>query len=314
MTAQELPRNLAELVARGVQFNACSLHQLAVYGGNVSRPTKVSIRLNPGLGSGHSHKTNVGGPASSFGIWHEYIDEIKTIATRHRLTINRLHTHIGSGTDPVIWTKVARLSLEQVRAFPDVKILNLGGGFKVARMQGEKGTDLGEISRAVAATITQFAAETGRELHLEIEPGTFLVANAGSLLTTIHDLVETGANGYKFLKIDSGMTDILRPTLYAAQHPLVVVNDRPAAPEKYVVVGHCCESADLLTPHPDDPEVVATRWLQRAEIGDLLVLEGAGAYCASMSAHGYNSFPKTPEILRQANGQFIELNRLMQPA
>ncbi len=305
ITAQELPRNLAELVARGVQFNACSLHQLETFG-RLFPGAEVSIRLNPGLGSGHSHKTNVGGPASSFGIWHESIDEIKTIAARHRLTIRRLHTHIGSGTDPVIWTKVARLSLEQVRAFPDVTILNLGGGFKVARMIGEKGTDLGEISRAVAETLEQFTAETGRQLHLEIEPGTFLAANAGSLITTIHDLVETGTDGYRFLKIDSGMTDILRPTLYAAQHPLVVVNDRPAAPEKYVVVGHCCESADLLTPHPDDPEVVATRWLQRAEIGDPLVIEGAGAYCASMSAHGYNSFPKTPEILRQADGQFVE--------
>lgn len=306
ITAQELPRNLAELVARGVQFNACSLHQLEVYG-ETFPGTEVSIRLNPGLGSGHSHKTNVGGPASSFGIWHEYTNEIKALAARHRLTIRRLHTHIGSGTDPVIWTKVARLSLEQVRAFPDVKILNLGGGFKVARMQGEKGTDLGEVSHAVAETIAQFATETGRELHLEIEPGTFLVANAGSLVTTIHDLVDTGADGYRFLKIDSGMTDILRPTLYAAQHPLVVVNDRPAAPEKYVVVGHCCESADLLTPHPDDPEVVATRWLQRAEIGDPLVIEGAGAYCAAMSAQGYNSFPLSRALLRHADGQLTEI-------
>ncbi len=304
ITAQELPRNLAELVANGVQFNACSLHQLEVFGESFPG-TEVSIRLNPGLGSGHSHKTNVGGPASSFGIWHQYTNEIKTIAERHGLTIHRLHTHIGSGTDPLIWTRVAQLSLELVRAFPEVKILNLGGGFKVARMRGEKATDLGEISRAVAAEIAQFANETGRQLHLEIEPGTFLVANAGSLLTTIHDIVDTGVDGDKFLKIDSGMTDILRPTLYAAQHPLVIVNDRPIAPEKYVVVGHCCESADLLTPHPDDPEVVATRWLQRAAIGDSLVIEGAGAYCASMSAHGYNSFPKTPAVLRRSDGQLV---------
>ena len=103
------------------------------------------------------------------------------------------------------------------------------------------------------------------------------------------------------------MTDILRPTLYAAQHPLVVVNNRPSALERYVVVGHCCESADLLTPHPDDSEVVATRLLQKAEIGDLLVIEGAGAYCASMSARNYNSFPRTPEVMRRLDGSFVEM-------
>ncbi|HEY5037207.1 MAG TPA: hypothetical protein VII74_08770, partial [Chthoniobacterales bacterium] len=71
ITAQELPANLSALVARGVNFNACSLHQLETYGWAFPG-TEVSIRINPGLGSGHSHKTNVGGPASSFGIWHEY--------------------------------------------------------------------------------------------------------------------------------------------------------------------------------------------------------------------------------------------------
>ncbi len=308
VTAQELPANLTSLVERGVHFNACSLHQLETYG-RLFPATGVSVRINPGLGSGHSHKTNVGGPASSFGIWYEYVAEIQAIAARHQLTIHRLHTHIGSGTDLVVWTKVARLSLEQVRAFPDVTTLNLGGGFKVARMREEKATDLQPVSRAVADALQAFSENTGRQLQLEIEPGTFLVANAGALITTINDIVDTGKDGYQFLKLDSGMTDLLRPTLYAAQHPLVVVNDRPEAPGKYAVVGHCCESADLLTPHPDDPEVVAQRWLQKAGIGDPLVIEGAGAYCASMSAHNYNSYPVTPEVMRRKDGTLLEISR-----
>ena len=197
--------------------------------------------------------------------------------------------------------RVARLSLDQVRAFPDVTILNLGGGFKVARMRYEKATDLQEVSEVIVAALESFATETGRKLHLEVEPGSYLVANAGSLITTVDDIVTTGSDGYKFLKINSGMNDLLRPTLYAAQHPLVLINQSLTL-EKYVVVGHCCESADLLTPHPDDPEVVATRTLPQAAIGDLLVVEGVGAYCAAMSAHGYNSFPRTPELLRHPDG------------
>ncbi|MGI8431584.1 MAG: diaminopimelate decarboxylase, partial [Chthoniobacterales bacterium] len=283
-----------------------SLHQLETYGRSFPK-TEIGVRINPGVGSGHSHKTNVGGPASSFGIWHESVEEIKAVAAKYQLTITRLHTHIGSGTDPLVWTRVARLSLDQVRSFPRVTTLNLGGGFKVARMSYEKKTDLQEISRVVTEALRVFAQETGRELQLEIEPGTYLAANAGSLITTIDDIVATGSDGYKFLKLDSGMTDILRPTLYAAQHPLVVVNDRPSAPERYVVVGHCCESADLLTPHPDDSEVVATRLLQKAEIGDLLVVEGVGVYCASMSARNYNSFPRTPELLRRVDGTVEEV-------
>ncbi|MFI5141141.1 MAG: diaminopimelate decarboxylase, partial [Bacteroidia bacterium] len=119
LTCQELPKNLAELVERGVQFNACSLDQLDEYGKQFPG-TNVGVRINPGMGSGHSGKTNVGGPSASFGIWHEYTDDIKRIAAEHNLTIERLHTHIGSGSDPETWTKVAQMSLDQVRDFPDV--------------------------------------------------------------------------------------------------------------------------------------------------------------------------------------------------
>jgi diaminopimelate decarboxylase len=284
VTSQEFPQNIETLVHAGVQFNACSLHQLEEYGKRFPG-TSVGIRINPGLGSGHSNKTNVGGPASSFGIWYEYTDRAKDIAEQYSLTIVRLHTHIGSGTDPAIWAKAALLSLRQVSHFPDVTTLNLGGGFKVARMHGEVSTSLEIVSQMVAEALEKFFTSTGRRIHLEIEPGTFFVANAGTLITTISDVVDTGADGYQFLKINSGMTDILRPSLYGAQHPLVVVNSRAPQPTPYIVVGHCCESGDLLTPAPGNPEALAPRIMQQAEIGDLLAIEGAGAYCASMNAH-----------------------------
>ncbi len=173
-------------------------------------------------------------------------------------------------------------------------------------MREEVSTDLQKIGLPVARALEAFAQETGRRIHLEIEPGTYLVANAGALLCRIQDKMDTGENGHVFLKLDAGMTDILRPSLYGAQHPLVVVPadpqsaDRPLEPA--VVVGHCCESGDLLSPAPGDAETLSERSMLRAETGDFLVIEGAGAYVASMASHNYNSFPQSGAVLVRENG------------
>ena len=133
LTAQELAPNLKELAEKGVMFNACSLKQLETYG-KLFPGTRVCVRINPGIGSGHANKVNVGGPASSFGIWHEYFDDIKDLANKYDLTIDTLHTHIGSGSDPAVWEKVTKMNLDAVKAFPDVTTLNMGGGFKIGRL------------------------------------------------------------------------------------------------------------------------------------------------------------------------------------
>lgn len=90
-------------------------------------------------------------------------------------------------------------------------------------MSGEQSTDLQAIGAPVKGDFEAFKEETGRELKLEIEPGTFLVANAGSLVCTVQDVVSTGSTGYEFIKLDAGMTELLRPSLYGALHPLVVM-------------------------------------------------------------------------------------------
>jgi diaminopimelate decarboxylase len=295
LTSQQLARNLDDLIERGVLFNATSLRQLEEYG-KLFPGTEVGVRLNPGIGSGHSARTNVGGVSSSFGIWHEYLPRVSSLAANHRLTISRLHTHIGSGTDPKTWREATELSLGLAQLLPDVRTLNLGGGFKVGRMDDETSADMKVVGKAIASQLKAFARKTGRELHLELEPGTFLVANAGMLIASIEDITDTGSEGYTFLKVDTGMNDIMRPTLYGAQHPMDIVPSNDDTQE-YIVVGHNCESGDLLTPAPVDPEALAPRRLPKAEVGDLLLIGGAGAYCASMSAHGYNGFPSAKEIL-----------------
>eukprot|EP00967_Tisochrysis_lutea_P130329 scaffold225277_cov30-Tisochrysis_lutea.AAC.1 len=321
LSSQETPHDLSELLALGIKFNACSLKQLRAFGEikRGDRTDQLGVRFNPGLGSGGTGKTNVGGPSSSFGIWHELMPEVKAIIAEYDLEPARIHTHIGSGSDPAVWQRVSGLSLRLCEQIPSVKIMNLGGGYKVGRMASEKSTELSVVGLPVKEAFEEFAARTGRELALEIEPGTFLVANSGSLVTTVQDIATTGVEGHAFLKLDAGMTEVLRPSLYGAQHPIVLVKH----PERvagsvvpggdYVVVGHCCESGDLLTPAPDSPETLSRRQLAAdAAIGDVIVIEGAGAYCSSMSTKNYNSFPECAELMLDVKGG-LNLIRKRQP-
>ena len=303
VTAQQLPDDLADLVRQGVLFNACSLHQLETYG-RLFPGRPVSVRVNPGLGSGHSNRTNTGGPSASFGIWHEYLDQVIATAAAHNLHITGLHSHIGSGSDPAVWQHCARLTLAVAAKLPEVERVSMGGGFKVGRIADEESTDLQEAGQPVADEFNRFAQEHGRKLHLEIEPGTFLVANAGAIVCSVVDIVDTGAQGYCFIKVDSGMTELLRPSLYGAQHPIVVV---PATPEErgrgeYLIAGHCCESGDILTPAAGNPEALAPRVLTEPRIGDAVFIGGSGAYCAGMAAKNYNSFPEACEVLHATDG------------
>lgn len=77
------------------------------------------MRFNPGKGSGGTGKTNVGGPSASFGIWHELLPQVKDIVAKYNIQVERIHTHIGSGSDPAVWQSVAGMSLALVKEFPD---------------------------------------------------------------------------------------------------------------------------------------------------------------------------------------------------
>ena len=313
LSTQELPKDFLELVEQGVSINLCSLSQIEAFG-QALPGRKIGLRVNPGLGSGGTQRTNVGGPASSFGIWHEHIDEAKELVAKYELDVFRVHSHIGSGSDPEVWVHVVSLNLELMEAFPNATNLNLGGGYKVGRFEGERTTDLQVIGEKMKAEFEAFAARTGRKIHLEVEPGTFLVANAAALLSKVQDLADTGESGYRFLKLDTGMTENIRPSMYGAQHPMWVLpgDDSHRGIKEYMVAGHCCESGDILTPAPGDPEALLPRELVEAKLGDYFVIGGSGAYCSSMAAKNYNSFPESPEVLIRESGD-IAVMRNRQP-
>ncbi|RCL30636.1 MAG: diaminopimelate decarboxylase, partial [Puniceicoccaceae bacterium] len=204
LSAQEIPEDLNELLDLGIEFNACSLRQIERFG-QIRPSGALGIRFNPGSGSGGNNRTNVGGVSSSFGIWHESVPEVKALCEDYDLVVKRIHTHIGSGSDPEVWLKVALMNFQLVEQFASVHTLNLGGGYKVGRMPNEVSTDLQVIGKPVREAFEAFAEKTGREIHCEIEPGTFLTANAGGILAEVHDLVHTGSEGYQFIKLNTGM-------------------------------------------------------------------------------------------------------------
>ncbi|MGO9482195.1 MAG: diaminopimelate decarboxylase [Candidatus Kryptoniota bacterium] len=308
LTSQEtlLPELVAELVSLGVVYNCTSLTQLRIFAELFRGSEKsISVRVNPGLGSGHNNRTNTAGPAASFGIWHDYVPEVLDIAKQHSLRIAQIHTHVGSGSDWRIWQKASHLTLDIVRKLPDVKIVNLGGGFKIDRLNSRNSIDINSVFQVIKDSFEKLFEETGRKLHLEIEPGTYLAANSCLLLSRINDIVDTGHHGHGFIKLDASMTELLRPMIYGARHPIRLLARGEDTTEIYVVVGNCCESGDIFTPKESNPDEIDSVQLPKAEIGDYIAVMGAGAYGISMSAKNYNSHPICAEVMLRSDGSHL---------
>jgi diaminopimelate decarboxylase len=296
LSSQQSAHNLQQLLGAGVRYVATSMHQVELFAEAAGQGANVALRVNPSLDSaGHNNRTSTGGVASSFGLWHEYVEQALAYANSKQITIERVHIHVGSGADPAIWESAMESALSIVRRMPDVTTLDIGGGYKVSRAPGEQEADMVQIAKVFADKLQSFAEETGRELALEIEPGTWLVAHAGVLIAQVNDIVDTGPDGYKFLRLNTGMNDIIRPAMYGSHHGIQVLNGSDEEVE-YVVVGHNCETGDILTPMPGDPEHIAPRLMQKAEIGDTVAIADAGAYCASFSVQSYNAFPSAKEV------------------
>lgn len=313
LCGQEMPNDLAGLVNQGIEFLATSLHQLEEYG-KLFPGTGIGIRVNPGEGSAAFKKISTGGRTSAFGIWFEYLDQVQAIATKYALKITKIHQHIGSENTPEAWVESAKMGLKICEQFPEVTVFNMGGGFKMAIMPNEKTADLQGIGNLVKTQFEDFFARTGRKLTLEVEPGKYLVINSCSVIAKIVDIVDTEPEkgGYTFIRTNTGMTEMPRPTMYGVQQPIHIIADASQT-KKYAVVGHCCESGDLLTCKLYANEEIEERELPQASIGDIIVFDGSGAYNASMSMKNYNSFPEVAELMIRTTGEIVEIRKREAP-
>lgn len=232
---------------------------------------KVIVRVNPELHvSTHSHLAT-GEATSKFGIPLGHAAEALEEARQAGLQVRGLHLHIGSAIQNPedfreAFEKVAHLSDE----VGHLEVLDVGGGWGL-------NADLEGIARIAFEAAKSFGAE------LWVEPGRFLVSESGTLLTRVVGIKETAR---KFVLLDAGMTEILRPMLYGAQHPLNPLWDHEQT-DRFDLAGPACESGDLLARDVELPLPTS---------GDLLALEQAGAYGAVMSST-YLTRPRPAEVL-----------------
>ncbi|MEQ4922941.1 diaminopimelate decarboxylase [Proteus hauseri] len=258
----------------------------------------VWIRVNPGFGHGHSQKTNTGGENSKHGIWHEDVPEALEVISQYNLTLIGFHMHIGSGVDYQHLSTVCDAMVDQVlTSNVDIKAISAGGGLSTPYQEGDAIVDLTHYFSLWDNARQRIAQHVGHEIELEIEPGRFLMAESGVLISQVRAVKSMGARHY--VLVDAGFSDLMRPAMYGSYHRISVLDKygQLKSTERQletIVAGPLCESGDVFT--QQDGGMVAPRLLPDAQVGDYLVIHDTGAYGASMSSN-YNSRPLIPEVL-----------------
>ncbi|MBC7957768.1 MAG: diaminopimelate decarboxylase [Cytophagales bacterium] len=298
---------LAKVAATKIPVNAGSidmLHQL----GAQSPGHRVWLRINPGFGHGHSNKTNTGGEHSKHGIWHSDLPEALAAIRQHGLKLVGLHMHIGSGVD---YSHLSEVCTAMVKLVSQVDMplvaISAGGGLSIPYRAGEPTIDTAHYFSLWDAARKQIEQQRGHTIHLEIEPGRYLVAEAGVLIAEVRATKQMGKN--HFVLVDAGFNELMRPSMYGSYHgiELLPADDTPRPLQRTVVAGPLCESGDVFT--QGEGGVVLTRELPQARVGDLVLFHDAGAYGASMSSN-YNSRPHIAEVL--VDGAQVRLIRRRQ--
>ncbi|MEB7933441.1 diaminopimelate decarboxylase [Enterobacter quasiroggenkampii] len=288
---------LARVHELQIPVNAGSVDMLEQLG-QVSPGHRVWLRVNPGFGHGHSQKTNTGGENSKHGIWYADMPAALEVLQRYSLKLVGIHMHIGSGVDYGHLEQVCGAMVRQVVDFgQDLEAISAGGGLSIPYREGEEAIDTDHYYGLWSAARDQIAAHLGHAVKLEIEPGRFLVAEAGVLVSQVRSVKEMGSR--HFVLIDAGFNDLMRPSMYGSYHHITALaadgRDLTQAPRvETVVAGPLCESGDVFT--QQEGGKVETRALPEVKPGDYLVLHDTGAYGASMSSN-YNSRPLLPEVL-----------------
>lgn len=242
---------------------------------------KVFVRIDPDRGRGHHVKVRTAGVRSKFGVPVEQLDALAAAVAATGVEIVGLHAHAGSGVmDPSAWRDTAMLLASVAERFPTVRVLDLGGGLGVPDRPGRAGLDLAALDAALASVKAAVP-----HLELWLEPGRYLVAEAGVLLARVTQTKEKGH--VRYVGVDAGMHTLLRPALYGAHHHVANLSSDVAGPVA-TVVGPICETGDVLA---------RDRPLGAAAEGDVLLFATAGAYGAAM-ASDYNLRGRPREVLR----------------
>jgi len=258
-----------------------ALHPLQHWG-ELFRDREIMLRVDLGRGLGHHDKVRTGGNASKFGLPLDQLAEFLQLADAHGVVVRGLHAHLGSGVrDAAHWGEVHAQLASLAERIASVTVLNIGGGLGVPAHPGEAPLDLDELDRVLGEIKALYP-----QYQLWMEPGRYLVADAGVLLTRVTQQKQKA--GFRYLGLDTGMNSLIRPALYDAWHKIVNLSriDQPAT-ALYQVVGPICESGDVLG---------TDRRLPEAEEGDVVLIAQTGAYGKVMSSH-YNLRNEADEVV-----------------
>lgn len=268
----------------GVLLNIGELSRLDHYGACYPG-SRVCVRLNPEHGAGHHAHVVTAGALTKFGIPIAHIDEILAIAARHSLHIVGVHQHIGSGilSADAFW-KAISLFVEHAARFPEATFFNLGGGLGIPYKEEEAEINVEAFRAAVVQPLQEAMGKIGRDIEIRVEPGRFLVAQSGVLLTRVNT-IKAGTQRV-FAGTDSGMNQLVRPSLYNAYHAISNLSATTDEERTYDVTGNICETGDVFRRDVHLPVL---------QEGDILALHDAGAYGMVMASE-YNIRPLPAEV------------------
>ena len=243
---------------------------------------RIFVRMDPGQGRGHHEHVKTAGVHSKFGVPLFEVDELQRLTRENNTDVVGIHAHSGSGVqDPDAWRSVAVQLVGIAQRFPKVTAIDLGGGIGVAEKPGDRPFDLHRLDELLGEV-----RESYPQYSIWMEPGRYLVARAGVLLTHVTQV--KGKGEMRYIGVGTGMNSLIRPALYGAYHEIVNLSRATETPsETATIVGPICETGDRLG---------TDRLLPPSSEGDVILIANAGAYGYVMSSQ-YNRREVAPEVV-----------------
>lgn len=282
----------------GVNISVDSLSQLELYG-KLAPGGEVAVRFNPGVGAGHHEKVVTAGKKTKFGVDPRFIPEVKALLKKYDLKLIGINQHIGSlFMSGDAFTASIKALFEIAKQFPGLKFVDMGGGFGIPykKDQGEAPLDLKELGAAMDKALYKFAEEYGEQVLFRIEPGRYISAESGVILSEVHSIKYNYDK--KYVGCDCGFNVLQRPIMYDSYHGVEIYRDSDEKSEKeepVIIVGNICESGDILAKDRVLPEI---------KEGDILGILDAGAYGFTMASN-YNNRLRPAEIMIRENGDVV---------
>jgi diaminopimelate decarboxylase len=295
---------IEEAVAAGVHINIDSLSNLEKFGRKFGHTYPVGIRIRPNIMAGGNLKISTGHDASKFGIPVTQLQLIEDLVAQHNIYIRTLHIHTGSDIkDADVFVKGMEVLFELIPHFPELEVIDLGGGFKVPYAPGEAETDVALLAQKIKETFDNHPIAgngssngSGKKFSIWFEPGKFLVSQCGYLLAKVTVLKDTG--NIVFAAVDSGLNHLIRPMMYDAYHHIVNISNPGGTLKTYTITGNICETDTF----------ASDREMSEIREGDILAFLNAGAYGFEMASN-YNSRFKPAEVMFKNDTPYLVRKR-----